>query len=86
MVRLTTGSLAALLTLFLAAGHSASAIMIDQIDDFQDGTTAGWSHGNPSSPNPPANVPTGGPAGEGDAYLQNVSIGSRRRPTAAAAW
>jgi len=74
MSRPTTGFLAVLLTLLLAAGHSASAIMIDQIDDFQDGTVAGWNHGAQSL-TPPVNIPTGGPAGAGDAYLENISSG-----------
>jgi hypothetical protein len=74
MSRPTTGFLAVLMTLLLATGQSASAIMIDQIDDFQDGTVAGWSHGA-SSPTPPVNIPSGGPAGQGDAYLENISSG-----------
>ena len=50
------------------------------IDDFEDGTTAGWHVGNPDShPTPPANVPTGGPAGVDDAYLQDPGSG-RKRP------
>jgi hypothetical protein len=52
-----------------------SAVTIGQIDDFQDGTTMGWFVPGPS-PNPPANVPTGGPAGAGDAYLSLVANGS----------
>ena len=35
----------------------------------------GWSHGGQSLA-PPSNVPTGGPAGAGDAYLQNLSSGT----------
>jgi len=56
-------------------GTSAhGAITFGQIDNFQDGTTMGWAEG-PASPNPPTNVPAGGPRGAGDAYLQNVSGG-----------
>jgi hypothetical protein len=51
------------------------AITLGQIDDFEDGTTMGWTEGI-FSPNPPTNVPTGGPEGAGDSYLQNVSSGS----------
>ncbi len=43
-------------------------------DDFEDGTASGWMEG-PGSPNPPTNVPDGGPDGAGDNYLQNVSSG-----------
>lgn len=45
-----------------------------QVDDFQDGTTMGWQEGA-TSPNPPVNVPDGGPGGAGDAYLENISSG-----------
>jgi hypothetical protein len=48
--------------------------MVGQIDDFEDGTTMGWMEGFPS-PNPPVNIASGGPAGTGDNYLQNVSSG-----------
>ena len=55
-------------------GHTARAVSFGQLDDFQDGTTMNWSQGA-ASPNPTSNVPTGGPAGDGDAYLLNVSNG-----------
>jgi len=48
------------------------------IDDFEDGTTEGWIVGAPpegSHPNPPENIPTGGPAGADDAYLQIQATG-----------
>lgn len=45
-----------------------------QISDFQDGTTQGWSNG-PTSPNPPVNIPDGGPNGSGDRFLREVSAG-----------
>ena len=43
-------------------------------DDFEDGTVSGWMEG-PGSPNPPTNVPDGGPDGPGDNYLENRSSG-----------
>ena len=49
-----------------------------QVDDFEDGTTMGWREGSggiDGNPNPPTNVPDGGPLGAGDAFLQNVSTG-----------
>jgi hypothetical protein len=58
--------------LMLAA--RAHAISLGQIDDFQDGTTQNWTDGSPS-PNPPVNISDGGPAGVGDAFLQDVSAG-----------
>jgi len=45
------------------------------VNDFEDGTTQGWSNGG-SSPNPPANIPDGGPSGTGDAFLEEVSSGT----------
>jgi hypothetical protein len=46
------------------------------IDDFEDGTTAGWHVGDPAAhPADPVNVSTGGPAGAGDAYLQLEALG-----------
>jgi hypothetical protein len=55
---------------------AAAAWAVDplQVDDFEDGTTMGWEEGAPS-PNPPVNVPDGGPGGAGDAYLENASSG-----------
>ena len=55
---------------------AAAAWAVDplQVDDFEDGTTMGWEEGAPS-PNPPVNVPDGGPGGAGDAYLENSSSG-----------
>ena len=51
-----------------------AAIAFGQVDTFQDGSVMGWAEGV-ASPNPPANVASGGPRGAGDAYLQNVSGG-----------
>jgi len=52
----------------------SAQVMVGQIDDFEDGTTQGWSEGA-VSPNPPTNISTGGPAGTNDNYLRNVSTG-----------
>ena len=52
----------------------AYAIVLEQMDDFEDGTTQGWIHGV-ISPNPPVNIPTGGPLGAGDNYLEITSTG-----------
>lgn len=53
----------------------AVAILPDETDLFADGTTEGWQQGVTSGTNP-SNIPTGGPAGTGDNYLQVVSTGS----------
>jgi hypothetical protein len=58
----------------LAATHSRATVSFGQIDTFQDGTTMNWDEGV-SSPNPPTNVATGGPAGAGDRFLENISSG-----------
>ncbi len=52
----------------------SDAIGFGQQDTFQDGTVMGWQEGG-SSPNPPTNIPTGGPGGTADAYLENISAG-----------
>lgn len=67
------GALAlAVLTLLSAA--PGAAVTIGQIDTFEDGTTGGWSVGNPS-PAPPQNVASGGPGGLDDNHLRLQSLG-----------
>ena len=63
---------AALITVGTATARAD--VMLGQVDDFQDGTTQNWVEGAPS-PNPPTNVSTGGPAGAGDRFVQNISTG-----------
>jgi len=58
----------------LAIASSTAAVEPGQVDDFEDGTVMDWSEGF-ISPNPPVNVPTGGPNGAGDTYLENTSDG-----------
>lgn len=59
----------------LGPSQMAFSITLGQVDDFQDGTTQGWSEG-PGSPNPPFNNTNGGPEGIGDHSLRNISSGS----------
>jgi len=66
--------LPALMFCLMLAAVNSRAINKLQIDDFEDGTVMGWSEGG-SSLNPPVNITTGGPAGTGDNYLQNISSG-----------
>ncbi len=54
-------------------GDSDGGVM-GPFDDFEGGTVSGWMEG-PASPNPPTNVPDGGPDGPGDNYLENHSSG-----------
>jgi hypothetical protein len=51
-------------------------IIAGQVDDFEDGTTMGWIHGSPFSPNRPTNIADGGPSGNADNFLRNTSTGS----------
>ncbi|HUI05406.1 MAG TPA: hypothetical protein VL486_00210 [Verrucomicrobiae bacterium] len=50
---------------------AANALILGQIDDFQDGTAQNWGTGQ----GPADNVPNGGPTGSGDSYLQYTSSG-----------
>jgi hypothetical protein len=59
---------------WLSFAQPVHAIEFGQVDTFHDGTTRQWAEGG-SSPNPPTNIATGGPAGAGDRYLQNISSG-----------
>lgn len=52
----------------------AAAISLASFNDFDDGTTQGWSSG-PLHPMPPVAVASGGPAGAGDGYLLMQSNG-----------
>jgi hypothetical protein len=58
-----------MLVLLVVVPQLARAVTLGQVDTFEDGTTMGW-YVPGASPNPPANVPAGGPQGPGDAYLQ----------------
>lgn len=72
--RIATIPFCAALAGVLGSIQAGAAVTFGQVDDFQSGT-AGWQQGF-ISPTPPTVVATGGPAGAGDAYLQNVSSGS----------
>jgi hypothetical protein len=65
-----------LLTASCLAGLPASGIFVGQVDDFEDGTTQNWTIGNPTGPFAPSNIPSGGPGGTGDGYLQLNSSGA----------
>ena len=63
----------AIMTCFSLA-RASQAVTVGQIDNFQDGTLANWANGGGGAP-PLMNIPTGGPGGAGDRYLQITSIG-----------
>ncbi len=69
----------ALLALALAPDPAAAQVTAGQVDTFEDGTTNGWTvglgPGGGGSPVPPVNVPTGGPGGDGDAFMRLTAIG-----------
>jgi hypothetical protein len=72
-------SIVASATVLLLASTRAYSIPTG-IDDFEDGTTQGWTVGTgtippPVNPAPPVNVSTGGPTGAGDAFLQLTALG-----------
>jgi hypothetical protein len=60
--------------LFCFAGlRNLAAITVGQADTFQDGTTANWMNGGTMQPQ---NISTGGPAGNGDRFMELTSDGS----------
>jgi hypothetical protein len=61
----------------LVVSRESGALAIGQTDDFEDGTTQGWTTAllGASNPAPPVNVSTGGPAGSGDSFLALTSLG-----------
>jgi hypothetical protein len=63
------------LGVLLSAG-SASAIVVGQIDDFEDATTQNWANGGAPNVPPVMNINTGGPAGANDNFMQVTSDGS----------
>lgn len=66
----STSLFALLAVLALGIAPAQATIVFGQIDDFEDETTQFWSGGSG-----PANIPTGGPAGVGDHYLQMTATG-----------
>ena len=62
---------------FIAVAISTTfAIVPNQSDNFEDGTTQGWDwNGGAANPTPPINITTDGPAGVNDNYLRVTSSG-----------
>ncbi|HNO77947.1 MAG TPA: PEP-CTERM sorting domain-containing protein [Phycisphaerae bacterium] len=59
-------------TAMLLTAQANATVTLGHVDDFQDGTTQSWAGGSG-----PTNIPTGGPAGAGDQYLQLSSTGTK---------
>jgi len=59
-----------------------SAVVLGQIDTFQDGTLQNWDAGlgGIEPPFPPVVIPDGGPGGVGDRYMQITGIGGLPNP------
>ena len=63
------------LGLLLCAG-SARAIVLGQLDDFEDDTLQNWANGGAPGVPPVLNINTGGPAGVDDNFMQVTADGS----------
>jgi hypothetical protein len=79
LARWSTRSLLATVCL-LSSSLAVADPIVDQVDDFEDGTTQGWIVNllGMAPPPPgalPINVPTGGPGGLGDNFLRLASLG-----------
>lgn len=59
----------------LTFAGSAHAIVVGQVDDFEDGTLQGWGNGGETGAPPVQNITTGGPAGVNDNFMQFSAIG-----------
>lgn len=70
----TTTRAAGLVAAALLWAGAATAITLGQSDDFDGGSTNGWSSGV-AHPAPPVGVPDGGPGGDGDGWLQLTALG-----------
>jgi hypothetical protein len=62
-----------ILPIFIPASLSAQ-IVLNQTDNFQDGTLEGWTSGV-NNPNPPTVVSSNGPEGANDQYMRVTSTG-----------
>ena len=58
----------------LAVAGSVHAVVVGQLDDFEDNTLQGWNNGGAGAP-PVQNINTGGPAGVNDNFMEVTSVG-----------
>lgn len=78
MKHLNSTIIPAVLALLLIKAPLASALVLGQVDTFEDGTTQSWVvAAGPFGPHPapPANVSDGGPLGSGDNFLLLTALG-----------
>jgi len=79
MKHLNSAIIPAVLALLLTWSPLASALVLGQVDTFEDGTTQSWVVGaGPNGalhPAPPTNVSDGGPLGSGDNFLLLTAVG-----------
>ena len=65
------------LSFLLSIAVATAQVTLNQVDDFQDGTTQQWRIGGAgNATDGPVNIPNGGPAGAGDNCLQYTSNGN----------
>jgi hypothetical protein len=74
MVNPKSCSAAFVVLALLLFARPASAIVLGQLDTFQDGTTNEWTNGGLATP--VTNISSGGPAGAGDRYIRLTADGS----------
>lgn len=72
-----TKPIVATLLLLVAFAGRVDALVVGQVDTFQNGTTSGWLVGllGAAHPAPPVVIPTGGPNGGNDAWLRLTAVG-----------
>ena len=75
-MKLTRYTLAMIAMGLLLFAGSAKAIILGQIDDFEDGTLQNWANGGEVGAPPVLNIDTGGPAGVGDNFMEVAAVGS----------
>ena len=75
-MKLTRYTLAMITIGLLLFAGSTKAIILGQIDDFEDGTLQNWANGGEVGAPPVLNIDTGGPAGVGDNFMEVAAVGS----------
>lgn len=66
-----------ILSMLLTTSFAFSQIAANQVDDFEDGTSQGWTIGNPTLAGILITTPAdGGPDGAGDGYFSYTTTGS----------
>jgi hypothetical protein len=83
-MHLSNAILRTVVTVLCLANCAQAEPMVGLLDTFSGGTTLDWTAGGGlpgiHHPIPPTNVPSGGPAGVDDAYLQATALGTDGAP------